>query len=228
MNPARRPVVAYTMSLSESEYGPEYGVKCDAYGLEMNIDDEWPIDTILMAPPDLVDVITDETDVTSMGTVFVGAASPPSDGDFQTLAGSAATWVLLENADAVVAALSAGLKVILCVEPSTDLAPVLESVPAAADQIILAITHEFSADSPGGSGVCQTDSRVPPIPRHRRHPDCARCTGRRQDGNELPFAGRHRRRSDTGQRIRRGHGGSVGHCRTVSNPEVICRNPVLK
>ncbi len=143
MNPARRPVVAYTMRLSESEYGPEYSVKCDAYGLEMNIDDEWPIDTILMASPDLVDVITDETDVTSMGTVFVGAASPPSDGDFQALAGSAATWVLLENADAAAAALSAGLKIILCVEPSTDLALVLDGVPLAADQIILAITHEF-------------------------------------------------------------------------------------
>ena len=91
MSPSRRPVVAYTMRLTESEYGPEYCVKCDAYGLEMNIDDAWPIDTILMAPPDLVDVITDETDVTSMGTVFVGAASSPADGDFQRLAASAAT-----------------------------------------------------------------------------------------------------------------------------------------
>lgn len=69
-----RIMVAYTMFVSEDD--PEYDVYCDAYGLEMNIDDELEVDTVLLAPCSVADHITDSTEVTSMGTVYAGSCGP--------------------------------------------------------------------------------------------------------------------------------------------------------
>jgi hypothetical protein len=140
----RRPFVAYTISIVENPEGPRYCVYCDAYGLEMNIDDEWPIDTVLLAPPSLVDVINNDTGVTSMGTVYSGSSAPPTDGDFKALVAASAKWILIDGSKSsapanVGSALKAGLNVIICVEDQKQLSDSLIGAKRlSADRIVAA------------------------------------------------------------------------------------------
>lgn len=138
MSSSHRPVVAYTIRVYEDEE-PRHSVYSDAYGLEMTIDDEWEIDTILMTVPELVEVITGDTDVTSEAAVFVGASSAPSDGNFQSIVDAEATHVLLGPNDDIAAALSAGLCVILNVSPETSLVSVLDGLSVTSDKVIVAV-----------------------------------------------------------------------------------------
>ncbi len=108
---SRRPFVGYTMALPAGAE-PEYAVYTDAYGLEMTIDDEWPIDTVILTPPELVYVVTEQIDVTSMGTVFAGASSAPPDGKLAKVKGDGGKWLLLDARESDVSAhVSSALKV---------------------------------------------------------------------------------------------------------------------
>ena len=89
----RRPLIAYSIAVGEKD--PKYDVYTDAYGLEMNFDDEWQIDAVICAPPKLVPVIASSTSVTSMG-VSIGTNAPPQ---FPYPA-SNATWIVAD-ADAL-------------------------------------------------------------------------------------------------------------------------------
>jgi hypothetical protein len=104
-----RPLVAYTNASN---------IQSDAYGLEMNIDDEWPIDTVIFVPPDQITEATRNTSVTTMGTVSVGASEMPTVNELKRIKKSGGTWVLFNanhtSASAnLAAALDAGLKVML-------------------------------------------------------------------------------------------------------------------
>lgn len=122
---SRRPFVAYTIGISGpvvpgSTIDREYEAYADAYGLEMNIDDKWPIDTVILAPVDLVQVITKKTKVTSSGHVFAGASSIASNADLKVIKAAEGTWLMLSAAEARVedharAALEAGLNLILSI-----------------------------------------------------------------------------------------------------------------
>lgn len=140
MSSTRRPVVAYTIPVDETEEeGPRYCIYTDAYGLEMTIDDEWEVDTILMAAPDLVDVITNETGATEMGTVYAGASQSPADGNFQSVVEAAGTWILLSPDDDIAGAFAAGLKVILNLQPEQDLTAALSGTAVTSENLIVAV-----------------------------------------------------------------------------------------
>ena len=125
----------------------------DAYGLEMNIDDEWPIDTILLAAPDLVDVITDETDVTSMGTVFAGASTA---GDFASIVRAKGKFVALQTDDDIAAALTAGLSVILRCDPDTDLAVALNDLALDSTNLVVALNFAAAPSPAEADSIAST------------------------------------------------------------------------
>jgi hypothetical protein len=153
MTHSRRPLLAYTIPIFDNPDGPRYCVYCDAYGLEMNIDDEWPIDTVLMSPPDLVDAITEETDVTSMGTVFAGTSTAPVNGDFGSLVDAQASFVLLDAIDNLAAAFDAGLRVILKITPETDVGPILSNTRATSDNLVVAVQPDAATTPPDAQSV---------------------------------------------------------------------------
>ncbi|MGB7344140.1 MAG: hypothetical protein WBD20_07995 [Pirellulaceae bacterium] len=132
MSSSRRPIVAYTIPVFENEDDPRYCIYCDAYGLEMSIDDEWPIDTVLLTAPELLDVIMEETDVTSMGTVFAGASAG---NDFAAVVKAKGTHVLLTPADDI----AAGLIVILLTPPDTDLAARFSGLALTSENLVVAL-----------------------------------------------------------------------------------------
>jgi len=140
----RRPFVGYTLVPPPGE-DPAHSVYCDAYGLEMNIDDEWAIDTVLLAPPPLVEVVTKQTGVTSMGTVYAGASSMPAGGDLKKIKAAGGKWILLDAAEAearsnVPAILKAKLGLIVICSTPQQVANVLcDAGNITAKQLVIAI-----------------------------------------------------------------------------------------
>jgi hypothetical protein len=149
-----RPVVAYAIKLPDDDDARHQAVYCDAYGLEMTIDDEWPIDTIVLTLPELVTVITETTSATSMGTVYAGASQPPVSGDLSSLAADGAKWLMLvagadDAASLVRSALATDLRVILRITHSEQLLKVLEGVTPSAERIVIAISVHNPANPAG-------------------------------------------------------------------------------
>jgi hypothetical protein len=141
----RRPMVAYSIELPVGDEERNHAVYCDAYGLEMTIDDEYPVDTVILTPPELVSVVTQNTGATSMGTVFAGSLTAPVNGDFKRLVTDGANWLLLEAdqtevGTAVQAALNVKLDVILRVGEARRLPPVLQEIKKSkSGRIVIAI-----------------------------------------------------------------------------------------
>lgn len=140
----RRPFVAYTIDVPNGSADREQQVYAEAYGLEMNVDDKWPIDIVILAPPDLVRVITSQTKVTSMGTVYAGASSMTSLADLHAVTAANGQWLLLDGENGNVAThtaaiLDAGLNVILRVRNPSDLAGALATCPSLTpDRLVVA------------------------------------------------------------------------------------------
>jgi len=110
----RRPFVGYSFIPSAQGADPAAAVSADAYGLEMNIDDEWPIDTVVLVGAEHLRSIANG-DLTKRGTVHVGAAN----GDFKSVRGSGGKWVLLDARSpdlSIVEAMRAGLNVVLLLD----------------------------------------------------------------------------------------------------------------
>ncbi|HJT33076.1 MAG TPA: hypothetical protein VJ783_13625 [Pirellulales bacterium] len=139
---SRRTLVAHKIAHSDNE-PPGQSVYSFAYGLEMSMDSEWPIDTVLLTSPDLIDTITVGTGVTSMGSVYGGALRMPADGSPTSLINAGAKWLLVDTSDSNRAAnlrmaLDAGLSVILAVETPQDAAHMLEGIEkSAGDQVAI-------------------------------------------------------------------------------------------
>jgi hypothetical protein len=154
-NRSRRPFVAYTIHIEQDCSDPQHLVYSDAYGLEMNINDEWPIDTVLLAPPALVRVITGDTGVLSMGTVYAGAASLESKCDLRKLKKSGGKWALLDaeasNVQSMArSVLDANLSVILSVTNPSQVSNLLAGCKhLTSERIVVAIRSEdaYSPDT---------------------------------------------------------------------------------
>ena len=92
----------------------------------MTMDDEWPVNTIIMAPPHLVSAMTRSADVTSMGAI-AGASYVPGDGDLRQVSENDGRWVLARVTDDIPRILAADLGVLLYVETHDDLGFVLKN-----------------------------------------------------------------------------------------------------
>lgn len=93
----RRPFVAYTFDEEGPSDEPDYPFYSEAYGLEMIVDDEWPIDTVVLFPPERVEIITGSTELTSRGTVYAGMSFLPKGPALKKAIAADAQWVLIDG-----------------------------------------------------------------------------------------------------------------------------------
>lgn len=117
------PTVAFTLAMVNTSDGPWYCVYRQGYGLEMMMDDEWPINTIVMVPPHLVDVLTRSAKIQSAGAI-AGASYTPGDGDFRQILDNKGRWVLTRRSDDVSKIVASGLGILFYVEGDDHLADV--------------------------------------------------------------------------------------------------------
>lgn len=144
----RRPFVGYTLSVKGDPEEARSEVYSDANGLEMNIDDEWPIDTVLLCPPESVKVITRETDVTKVKSVSAGAMRAPANGKIKAIHSSGGRWLLLDcetdnTEEQLSAAVNAKLNIICVVRQPLQIRSVYENVPKLMPkQLVVALQPE--------------------------------------------------------------------------------------
>ena len=100
--------------------GPSYCVYTQAYGMEMQVNDEWPLNILMMAPPHLVSSMTTEADIASMGMI-PGASYTPGDGDFKQITNNGGQWVLARPSDNIPEIIAHKLGVLLLIEDASDL-----------------------------------------------------------------------------------------------------------
>lgn len=138
------PLVVAMLHADEDDI--DYQLYTQAYGLEMQIDDEWEAEVVLLAPHEHLASVTENTDVTGEDTAIVSAGVtdiPIRDDGLADVAGlqdARNNWLLvgdprLNDTDDVInkklrAALGAGCRAIVCV---TD--PANEQVAARLDGI---------------------------------------------------------------------------------------------
>jgi hypothetical protein len=106
-----------------------YQLYSAAYGLEMQIDDEWKAELVLLAPHDHLAAVTEETDVTSEDTAIcsAGVTDVPLTGGKPNLSAirkERNNWLLVAGPDGIdseeviakklSAALAAGCRAVLC------------------------------------------------------------------------------------------------------------------
>jgi hypothetical protein len=159
------PLVAAVLHANAED--KNYQLYCAAYGLEMQIDDEWDAEAVLLAPHGHLHAVTEDTDVTGEDTAIVSAGVtdvPVKKGgkpDVSAITGERNNWLLAagpENTDTeqtikakLRTALGAGCRAILCFsEVRTDqLASRLAGIGAAAlPRLVIAYVGPDAASPP--------------------------------------------------------------------------------
>lgn len=152
--PSRRPIVAYTRTDE---------IQSDAYGLEMSIDNEWPVDTILFTPPDLLMQVTRDTGVTTMGTVYAGVSSMPPASELAKVHESGGTWVLVDARGPAAApnssaALKAGLNVLLANADVAAIRTAMAELPRTIDaaRVVIAFADDEACSPDAAQAIAAT------------------------------------------------------------------------
>jgi hypothetical protein len=137
------PTIAFTIGMCNAVDGPSYCVYTQAYGMEMQVDDEWPLNILIMAPPHLVSSLTRGADVASMGMI-PGASYTPGDGDYKQIVDHDGRWVLARPSDDLAEIIRNGLGVLLVIENKDDIGSIINGVDGlTSDNLIVA----FQIDS---------------------------------------------------------------------------------
>lgn len=131
------PTIAYSICMQNACDGPWYCAYYEAYGLEMSMDDEWPINTIVAAPPYLTASITKTADVLSMGAL-AAASYPPPNGDYKSLRDNCVSWVFASTPDDVESIIQNGLNVLVCMESLDHLRRILQFKGLTCENAIFA------------------------------------------------------------------------------------------
>jgi hypothetical protein len=159
------PLVVAVLHADEDD--KNYQLYGQAYGLEMQIDNEWSAEAVLLTPHDYLTSITEGTDVTGEDAVIVSAGVTDTpvkeDGcpDLSALSDKRNNWLLVAgpgNADAEAmikaklhSALGAGCRVILCFSEidTHQLASRLSEIkPADLRRILIAFVGPRAAFPP--------------------------------------------------------------------------------
>jgi hypothetical protein len=122
------PLVAAVLQANEED--KEYQLYSQAYGLEMQIDNEWNAELVLLAPYEYLYAVTENTDVTGEDTAIVSAGvsdvpiKKKGGPDVSAIQSEKNNWLLVAapgntNTEETIqsklrAALAAGCRVILC------------------------------------------------------------------------------------------------------------------
>lgn len=161
---AATPLVVAVLHSDEDDI--DYQLQSAAYGLEMQIDDEWNAELVLLAPHDHLTAVTEETDVTGEDAAIVSAGVtnvPLSDDgtpDVSVIEDPHNNWLLLgdprlnDTAEVInqklTAAVNAGCRVIICVDsPTADqLATQLAGIDSIdGSQIVVAFVGPDATDA---------------------------------------------------------------------------------
>ena len=126
----RKPFAGYSMTIAADEEDKKHAVYSNAYGIEMSIDSEWPVDVVLLASPALVKTMSGDTDVASMENVTIGGNQVNNRCDLRRVRKSGGKWVRLAASDPdtkqrVVDTLRVKMRVILEVSSAAELASTL-------------------------------------------------------------------------------------------------------
>lgn len=124
------------------------------------MDDEWPINTIVAAPPYLASSLTKSADVTSMGAL-AAASYPPPNGDYASLRNNDVSWVFANPSDELDLIIDNGLNVLVCLDSPGELGHVLRSQKLTIRNAIFAfqIASATSTDD-AASDASQIASRL--------------------------------------------------------------------
>lgn len=155
---SRAPLVVAILHSDESDINYQLYTQC--YGLEMQIDDEWNAELVLLAPYENFAAVVDDTSVTGEDTAIVSAgvtdlpAKPGGGFDTASVTTEQDNWVLVGDPrrsspdprfnDKLNTAIGADCRVVICID---DLSPDVISErlgPAKAidgARVIVAITH---------------------------------------------------------------------------------------
>ena len=120
--------IAFTIGMFNSVDGPSHCVYTQAYGMEMQVDDEWPLNILVMAPPHLVASLTNEAEITSAGMI-PGASYTPGDGNYQQISDNGGVWVVARSTDdfAKIAKHNLGVLLVLDIEMESDIEDEMET-----------------------------------------------------------------------------------------------------
>jgi len=113
-------ILAMTCEMTHACDGPQFCAYKQAYGLEMTFDDEWPFETIFMAPPYLLESVSESVDLDDANATL-GASAVPGDRNFARIAGLNGRWVMAWPTDPVVELLESGLGCILYLQSTNQL-----------------------------------------------------------------------------------------------------------
>jgi hypothetical protein len=133
----KQPTIAFTIGMFNAVDGPSYCVYTQAYGMEMQVDDEWPLNIVVMAPPHLVSSMTSGADVASMGMV-PGASYTPGDGNYSQIADNGGQWVLARPSDNIPVIVKNGLGVLLVIDNAEEIASISNVEGLTSDNLIIA------------------------------------------------------------------------------------------
>jgi triosephosphate isomerase len=155
---SKRPLVVAILHSDEDDI--DYQLYSEAYGIEMQVDDEWKAEAILLAPHDHLHAVTENTDVTGEDAAIVSAGVtdiPAShDGSFDpsVITDPQNNWLLvgdprLSDTDDTItkklqAALAADCRVIICVSNTTHehIAARLNALASIdCSRIVIAFVH---------------------------------------------------------------------------------------
>jgi triosephosphate isomerase len=155
---SRPPLVVAILHSDEDDI--DYQLYCEAYGIEMQVDNEWNAEAILLAPHDHLYAVTENTDVTGEDAAIVsaGATDVPISDDgspsVSVIKGPQNNWLLvgdprLNDTDELIkkkirAALDADCRVIICLTDTSNehIAARLNSVGAIdCSRVVIALVH---------------------------------------------------------------------------------------
>ena len=142
-----------TCEMVHSCDGPSFCAYKQAYGLEMTFDDEWPFETIFMAPPYLLSSVTESVDLESANAV-AGASAVPGDRNFSRIADLNAKWVMAWPTDPISQILESDLGCILYLQSPDELDTITLPPTANRSNFIVALqTSSITTDDDATSSL---------------------------------------------------------------------------
>lgn len=134
-----QPTFAFTLNMDKRArdgHDNNRWVYVDSYGLEMTHDDDWPVNTIYLFPPEH---LLELNDVASMG-VQLGISKVHQESDREQVLKQRVKWVLARKGDNLSGILDAGMNVLLYIEDESELSSQLVDSRLDCTDLIVALS----------------------------------------------------------------------------------------
>ena len=139
--------------------GPSFCAYRQGYGLEMTFDDEWPFETIFLAPPYLLETIASDVDLESANAVS-GASWHPGDCDLKRISNAKGKWVLSWPTEPIADILDEGLGSILYINNPHQLPDIQLPETANTSNMMIALqTNGLTTEANAKSLISKAKSQ---------------------------------------------------------------------